>query len=566
MSKELSPLNIGHSQKAVRQASSEIFTSFADFTAKYAPVAGTLSAACAAYGIGPVWITEKQYWCDGSTIAALNKNGNLARPKVLLLGDSLTAASLQSTSTSLVASDWCHRGPGIAAAYFSGGAVDIVGVVATGGYTIYQITHTLLEPLDLSDIDYVVAYAGMNGAGGSYPSTYEGYCAALDELWQMIEDKGAKPICVTIPPDTGVPVSTNNRVQRVNGYIRSQQDNGRAVADFDKVIRSTTTTPSSSVRSGAYVDTKHQSIKGAMYEAIELARIYQTLSPTPVLPASYHPTDPMGISLNPSLLGNNASGANGFSIAGGSITGTGPDSFSVYADANITVTCANAAASDVTRDYNEFACSIAFGASYTAGGSFRMYQDIQFTAFAAGTKRLGQITYSSAYPDVMFKCMTPGSNSSSLSTPTTGTIGDQFTDGSVTWLVIPYIGEGTIVQLFAEFEVSSLVGTWLPKFEIYSHDSGFSGNTRPAVLNNGVELVSGNNAYQSPGEYTNDLVNNWTYAPSGAKQMFSQQIVLRKATASNLYRLGPKLHILGSANGSLSLKVRGFDLRVVGQL
>ena len=102
MSKELSPLNIGHSQKAVRQASSEIFTSSVDFIAKYAPVSGVLADACAAYGVGPVWIARQQQWCNGLILKSVVEKsytfGKRRRTKLPVLYDNFASVDTAPTN------------------------------------------------------------------------------------------------------------------------------------------------------------------------------------------------------------------------------------------------------------------------------------------------------------------------------------------------------------------------------------------------------------------------------------------------------------------------------------
>lgn len=471
-----------------------------------------------------------------------------------LLGDSITRRNQQNATASFHA-----EGYFVVANMLIGQKYDVLGVYATSGFTIEQIAATHLPQVIASGAKNCFVLAGTNNASDANAATIFNKLTTL--LWQPLRAAGIK-ICVgTIPPNSLFSTAESAKIATVNDLIRAAKSDypGLRVADL---WLSTVNGATGAPRTGVFGDGVHPAARGAMYFARAIADALNDARAIDTGRMSGGALDPLILSANPLAFGNNATGANGFSLGTGG-TGTGPDQWTIQSSnaATTFVSSGNNARSPVDYlDGKAMGVDVTFGADdhYLLMGPLNGADIYLARAWAATTAKVaGTLVHpTSGRAGWQYKCVTSGSTGGSQPTwPTT--LGATVTDGTCVWMAIKDTTAGDIYQFEAEIVFSALAGYVCPELRVNFETAAYDNSLRPALIANGVAVPSTDpNAYSPQATLGTAF---WDYVPLNKPVVVrSQPIVIPSGIVAHV---GPSLRLYGKNGTAATFKVQRLELR-----
>lgn len=501
-------------------------------------------------GVGVAQVGGNLLVSDGATYKRLGDTGN----NLLFLGDSITELNI-SASTKLIKLNGFVSN----ADMLTGGKFNIIGVLATGGFKAVDMISTYQSTIAASGADYICILAGTNT---DYAYDIAGRITEIESVWQMAERYGIKVIAGTIPIDS----SSNNRRNSVNyqlnDYIRQQASTGRIY--LWEVANTVVDLTSTAWRSGFSGDGKHPNDVGLAAMARSLANTLNAISVPAHTIESRNFIDPYLITGNPSMYGNNASGANGF-VAGTGVTGTGPHGWSLQTgNALLTVASSVAANPDTLEESNELSLDCSFGVANSYLELWKL-MDVK-TAWAANqAKKLGDFVVPGN--GFVYKCITlAGGNTHASTQPTwPTTIGDFVVDSGVTWLCMKQLVPGDILQASVDVKITSLAGGTIGVSHYFMQDDATqTGTGRPQILNVGVAGGGGTASLTTPSNLSN--AKYWPIVPSGYTTLKSQKFVINYGANTNVGWLRQHVRIFGELGVTCNVKIKNAELRIVGAM
>jgi lysophospholipase L1-like esterase len=440
------------------------------------------------------------------------------------LGDSLTARSN-------VASGGAQNAQGTSflawAAALMGAAFTWLNAGISGNTTAQMLARYATDVTPLSG-RWLHLLGGGNDVSADVSAS--AIIANLTQIIALAKGEGRQIVLGTIYPFTSHTTTARRAaIAGVNAWIRAQGAAGTViVADYYSAM----VDQAGAIRSGLLVsDAIHPSIQGAsvMGRALASALTARVGPRTHILSASQLDAD--NACQNGCMSGANASGANGWSVAGG-VTGTGPRGWSVTSTGAIV-----AVASKQARTGNASAADFARVAITTSGvdDSYVRYERavnyrVWSSSGTANTVRRFYVPATGAQYDVLVD----GSLSATDLTATWPTdIGATFTDGTATLMCVQPIVPGSVLRMAVECNISGVsVGQVHPEVMVFCR------NTAAATVCNTLGLATAGVAVDAAAALvsesgsglvieTNDVTVPATFDLAGATSAAGPSIVVR---------------------------------------
>lgn len=395
---------------------------------------------------------------------------------IVCLGDSITARSnvvvtvtSYAQGTSLIA--W-------AAALLSGAFRWINAGVS--GDTTTQMLARYAADVATQEGHWVHVLGGGNDVSADVASAT--IIANLAAIIALARAEGRRVILGTIYPFTSHTTAARlASIATVNAWVRAQGvASDVIVADYYSAM----VDQSGALRTGMLVsDNIHPSIQGASV----MGRVLASALTGHVGPVSHilssTQTDGDNSCQNGCMSGNNASGANGWSVAGG-VTGNGPRGWAATCTGLIAAT-----ASKQTRTGNAMAADFARIAITTSGvddSYVRLERAVNYRIWSssgtANTVRRFYVPSTGCQYDVLVD----GTLSATDLTATWPTaVGARFTDGTATLICIQPVVPGSVLRLAVECNISGVsVGQVHPEAMLFCR------NTAAATVCNTIGLAT----------------------------------------------------------------------------
>lgn len=398
--------------------------------------------------------------------AAALAGGRRQKWRIAGLGDSLTAIN---ASGSNAAPGLASRGFISWANIILNGRLEFVGNLGVSGDTTAMILARVQSAIAVRP-DVCTVLGGANDiTTGVNPDVT---IANLKVIYATLRAAGITVLAMTVTP-AGVYTSAQSRlhVSKINSAIRAEcraYSGMRLVDSWQAIVNPSTGAP----LSGMTYDTQHFDVAGA----IAIGRLVaEALSDAPaVTDTQSYRYDPYSLVMNPEMVGDNAAGAHGFSLASGTISGTGPDGWKL--DGNSTG-CAAVGTGAVSRSLMSGQYPWAqIAATYSADSKrVGFLQDVRnmrtWTAYAT----ILQSSRIRVQPTVAngFVYMPLNSGTSGATQPTwPTTLGATVTDNDVTWMCcyLPIPGQ-TVIRAQVDFQITGITNGVVPDMVVYCYDS-----------------------------------------------------------------------------------------------
>jgi len=389
-----------------------------------------------------------------------------ARPKgtakntLVILGDSITRQYANASSTPNVYSSagsfvaWMNA--------FLKRRFHVVNNAGVSGDTTAQMLARIQTDVLAYSPDYCTLFGGVNDIVSSVP--YATTIANLTTIISTLLGAGIRPILFTIPPNSGT-VGTGGTLTRValekiNEFIRQQEKTNAPVYVVDWAGAATNSDGTSIA--GGTIDNVHPGpLLGLNCGWVAKDRLDGFI---PKIVESR--TNQQGTNLvsNGRLMGNNASGANGFGVGTG-VTGNGPNGwFAARTGSALVAALSKVASLDYRQDTR-------WQVNITTGGAdndrIQLSYTVNFRLAVPSAAVLDTTRFYVPQTGAHYRAIPGGTGQlASNADPTTWLtdIGVTFPNGTATLQCCEPIVPGDIMQMFADCNVSALTaGAFVPR-------------------------------------------------------------------------------------------------------
>lgn len=367
---------------------------------------------------------------------------------------------------------------------------NLIGVYANSGDSIETFVATNLPLLIASGAKNALIYIGTNNIASDSVATVISKLRSL--VWAPLTAAGINIIMATLAPFSGWTSQQNSQATQVNDAIRREAFVRGGFIVFDQ-WRAVVNAQTGLYKTGLSQDGEHNNAAGGCYGGREFAATVSPYFTKTTSQQSGGALDPLIITSNPLMYGNNASGGVTKYNNGTGTTGSGPTSCGVLTtNARTTAVCTGAIARGDYIDGQGLQVAMAFGADDDSiqvrpapnGGTSDIFLARPWSATAA--KSFGELlTRSNGVRDFQFKNITYPNGTTGSTEPTWGTpvIGQTFTDGSITWMCIAE-PVGNLYEMISDVMFTALSGSIAPTFSISCTDASFAGINFNAIVNN----------------------------------------------------------------------------------